>query len=386
MSSHVFANKSNDREQSNILPLSSPSSQIRDFHKTLPHYRPSPLISLPEVAGHLGVGHVLIKDESSRLGLAAFKILGASWATYKALIKKLHLDKESDIDSPCLISLDKLGTAAQKVGVILYAATDGNHGRAVARMARYLGIPARIFVPKMVDEEAKSKITGEGANVKVFDGNYDETVLYTKGEADKCQGGKGLLISDTALQEEDEVPAWIVEGYQTMFDEMEDQVLGLTGNNTITHMLTPVGVGSLAQAVVTHFMRASKPGKTTIVTVEPTTAACLKTSLESGEMTSVETGYTICTGMCCGTLSISGWPILKTGVDFAVVVEDGEVHQAIHQLASYDILAGPCGAACLAGLQRLAESELCAFDARAVIVLLCTEGKRGYELSPEYMQ
>ena len=33
----------------------------------------------------LGVGEVLLKDESSRLGLPAFKILGASWAIYRSL-------------------------------------------------------------------------------------------------------------------------------------------------------------------------------------------------------------------------------------------------------------------------------------------------------------
>jgi diaminopropionate ammonia-lyase len=101
---------------------------------------------------------------------------------------------------------------AQAEELVLYAATDGNHGRAVGRMAKYLGIKARIFVPTMVDEEAKSKITSEGATVEVINGDYDKTVLDTKLAAEEHEGGKGLLISDTALEVDDEIPRWIVEG------------------------------------------------------------------------------------------------------------------------------------------------------------------------------
>src|SRR5262245_65435821 len=48
------------------------------FHQSLPGYSPTPLILVPELAAELGVGRVLVKDESSRLGLPAFKVLGAS--------------------------------------------------------------------------------------------------------------------------------------------------------------------------------------------------------------------------------------------------------------------------------------------------------------------
>lgn len=101
-------------------------------------------------------------------------------------------------------------------------------------MAKYLGIKAKIFVPSMVDEETKSKITAEGAMVEVIDGDYDQTVIATKLAADNEEGEKGLLISDTALEIEDEIPQYIVEGYQTMLDEVEEQVVELTGKLTFT--------------------------------------------------------------------------------------------------------------------------------------------------------
>src|ERR1700709_69714 len=58
--------------------------RIIEFHRCLPGFAPTPLISVEPVAKELGVKHVFIKDESSRAGLPAFKILGASWATYLA--------------------------------------------------------------------------------------------------------------------------------------------------------------------------------------------------------------------------------------------------------------------------------------------------------------
>lgn len=374
MPSQIFINS-----PKNALLFPPPNHEILAFHKTLPQYSPTPLIPLPAIAKELGVAHVLLKDESSRLGLPAFKILGASYAIYKALIKRLNLKLKDNQAIP----LDVLAASAQEAGIVLFAATDGNHGRAVARMAQYLGISARIFVPEMVDEEAKSKIVAEGAHLEIYHGDYDQTVLHTKTMAALYHNGRGLLISDTALEEGDEVPAWIVEGYQTMFDEMEEQVLEVTGGNEIACVVTPVGVGSLAQAVVTHFSRRKTPTGTTsakVMAVEPAAAACLKTSLEKGEMTSVETAHTICTGMCCGTLSITAWPILRDGVDFAVTVEDREVYKAIQKLEEYGVLAGPCGAACLAGLWELVRSEVSVLDTDAVVVLLCTEGKRGYEM------
>jgi diaminopropionate ammonia-lyase len=51
--------------------------EVELFHRSLPDYAVTPLIPMPNVAKDLGLGHVLVKDESSRLGLPAFKILGA---------------------------------------------------------------------------------------------------------------------------------------------------------------------------------------------------------------------------------------------------------------------------------------------------------------------
>ena len=63
------------------------STDAQAFHRSLPGYAPTPLVPVPALAAELGVGQVLVKDESSRLGLPAFKVLGASWACERVLAK-----------------------------------------------------------------------------------------------------------------------------------------------------------------------------------------------------------------------------------------------------------------------------------------------------------
>jgi diaminopropionate ammonia-lyase len=60
-------------------------SSARQFHRLLPGYAPTPLVEVPALARDLRAGRVFVKDESSRLGLAAFKVLGASWAIHQII-------------------------------------------------------------------------------------------------------------------------------------------------------------------------------------------------------------------------------------------------------------------------------------------------------------
>jgi diaminopropionate ammonia-lyase len=352
--------------------LPSPNSEIRAFHRSLPHYNPTPLVSLPEIAKELGIRYFLLKNESSRLGLPAFKILGASWATARAVSKRLDIPIAANDVKESIIQ--RLASAAKEADITLYAATDGNHGRAVARMAKYLGIKARIYVPLMVDDETIAKIASEGAEVEIWQGDYDQTVIGTKESAAKHPDGKGLLISDTALEVEEETPQWMVNGYQTLFEEIDEQIKEVT-DKPVTHVLTPLGVGSLCQATCTRYARADAYEKVEIVSVEPVAAACFKTSLEAEKPVTVETKYTICTGMCCGTVSLSAWPIMKDGVSMAMAVEDVQVEKALLDLKKYGVNAGPCGAATTAGARQLPT-----LGPESVVVVLCTEGERHYEM------
>jgi diaminopropionate ammonia-lyase len=146
----------------------------------------------------------------------------------------------------------------------------------------------------------------------------------------------------------------------------------------VTHAIASVGVGSWAQAVTMHYKSISH--RATIITVEPDTAASLKTSLKAGEMTSISTGHTIMNGMNCGTVSTTAWKVLKNGVDISVTVADIDVHRDLQYLHSQNIRNGPCGAAPLSALKLLCQEkkEELGLNEESVIVLFSTEGARSY--------
>lgn len=322
------------------------TKEVRRFHEGLPDYGVTPLVSLPSVAARLNLGSVLVKDESLRLGLPAFKMLGASWAVHRAL------------------------GSAPPDGHRLVTATDGNHGRAVARMAALLDLAATIVVPSVVSRRAIGLIRDEGAEVRVVDAPYDEAVRQAAAlaEADR----NALLVQDTSWPGYEEVPRWIVDGYATLFDEAADQAAKLGAG--IDLVVVPAGVGSLAHAAVL-FGRSQPDCR--IVAVEPVVADCIRASLAVGAPTTVPTGETSMAGLNCGTPSYLAWPELVQGLAGAVVVDDDAAADAVAELSANGLDSGPCGAASLAALHLLAaEPARSRLELRSdsSVILLNTEG------------
>lgn len=344
-----------------------PIASARDFHRTIEGYRATPLVEIPEVAAELGAGRVFLKDESERLGLPAFKVLGASWAVARSLAARLGVGPEG-------LSLDVLRAAIGAAALTLVTATDGNHGRAVSRLAKLLGIRARVYTPAGVSDGALAGIRSEGAELVELDAGYDEVV---RAAAASIEGNDGeLLIQDTSWPGYEEVPRRIVEGYTTLFSEIDEQLGRLRLAPDV--VVVPTGVGSLLQAAVEYY-RGTSTLRPAIMSVEPVTAACVLESLEADEIRVVDTSRdTIMTGLRTGTTSQIAWPVLRGGLDLAVAVDDDAARAAVLDLAGWGLDVGPCGAASLAGIRRaLRDPELTralGLPASPVIVLLSTEG------------
>ncbi|CAD0107292.1 unnamed protein product [Aureobasidium uvarum] len=348
----------------------SPSISIADstiqhgFHKALIGYEPTALLCLNDLAAELGLGGIYVKDESSRFGLPSFKASGASWGCYRALISHLGLDLES-------ATLEQVTSIARDRRCRLLAATDGNHGRAIAWMARSFGIESSIYVPHDLHPNFLRLITAEGAEVVVVQGDYDFAVSSAASAAAATKNN--ILVQDTAFDGYEDIPTWIIDGYATIFAEMEEQLQGL--NVQPTTIITPVGVGSLAQAVIT-YAKGQRNFKT--VAAEPDTAACLHASLAAGEATSIVTSNTINAGCNCGTLSSISWPYLRDYVDLSTTVSDFETHVAVQDMHRHNVNAGPCGASGLAALKRLvAEGHIARGSS---VILINTEAKRPYDI------
>ncbi|GAA0960478.1 diaminopropionate ammonia-lyase [Kribbella koreensis] len=306
-------------------------ADVLTFHQTLDGYRPTPLTSVPALAAELGIAELLVKDESQRLGLPAFKALGAWWAVHRALQ-----------DHPSTTEL--------------VTATDGNHGRAVARMARTLSLKAHVFIPAVVSDRAVEAIRSEGAVVTIVDDSYDAAVAAAAEEAT----GERLLIQDSAWPGYEVIPQHIVDGYSTLFREIDVEP---------DLVVVPMGVGSVAQAAVTHYR--SGPLTPVLLGVEPASAACVTTSLRAGELLTVPTGQTVMAGLNCGTPSSLAWPVLRAGLDAAVTVEEHEATLAVQDLGRAGISSGASGAATLAGLRSA--RDLLPLTAHSTVVLISTE-------------
>lgn len=342
----------------------SPKAPVdaRAFHRGIPGYAATRLVSVPSIAEELGVAHVLVKEESLRIGLPAFKILGASYAIARALSARLGSDEA--------LPLDEL---RERLDVEIIAATDGNHGRAVAHVARLVGVPSRIYVPSGITEAAKQAIVSEGAELIVMEEPYDDVVKFAAAAA-SVHGSSALLVQDSSWPGYVTVPGWIVDGYSTLFIEVDEQLAAL-GLPPATLVTAPTGVGALAEAALDHYRRGEH--RPTVLVVEPDTAACVMESLHAGQTVEVTTENSIMKGLNCGVVSPGAWPTLRDGTDAAVLVTDRQSAEAVRDLQSLGIDSGPCGASSLAAVRVVcANTEWRAeagIDADSVLVLLSTE-------------
>jgi diaminopropionate ammonia-lyase len=314
------------------------------FHRRLPGYEETPLVDAPKLAGALGVGKVFVKDESNRLGLPAFKVLGASWAVYRALEERLGEDFG---DWEEIWELEE--HLEPSLPLSLVAATDGNHGRAVARVARLLGLGAKIFVPGDMATARRKAIADEGAEVIVVDGTYDEAMERSAGEA----GERALVISDMSWPGYERIPSWVIEGYSTMLWEIDDELQRRSevGPDLV---VVQVGVGAFAAAVARHFRSPWASPHPKLMSVEPASADCLLESVEAGSIVSVPGPHdSIMSGLNCGMPSLVAWPTVSRGIDLLVAVDDEPAHEAMRLAADSGIVSGETGAAGLGGLLEL---------------------------------
>jgi diaminopropionate ammonia-lyase len=276
--------------------------------------------------------------------MPAFKVLGASWAVYRALEERLGEDfgdwKEIWELEERLEPLRPLSLAA---------ATDGNHGRAVARVARLLGLGAKIFVPGDMATARREAIASEGAEVIVVDGTYDEAVERSAEEA----GERGLLISDMSWPGYERIPSWVIEGYSTMLWEIDDE-LARRNEAGPDLVVVQVGVGAFAAAVARHFRSPGAWPRPKLMSVEPASADCLLESVEARSLVSVPGPHdSIMSGLNCGRPSLVAWPTVSRGIDLLVAIDDEPALEAMRLAADSGVVSGETGAAGLGGLLEI---------------------------------
>lgn len=360
-----------------ISPLFSrqQAQQARNFHQKIGGYQPTPLYALDELAALFGVDKILVKDESQRFGLNAFKMLGGSYAIARLLCEKYGLAIEE-------LSLNDLKTRITEK-MTFATTTDGNHGRGVAWAAKQLGQNAVVYMPKGSAQERVDAILRLGAECIVTDMNYDDTVRFTMQTAQK-NGWE--VVQDTAWDGYTKIPTWIMQGYATLADEAVEQMSAM-GVTRPTHVFLQGGVGALAGGVLGYLVDVYGARDLHSVIVEPELADCLYRSGVKGQIVNVGGEMaTIMAGLACGEPNPLGWEVLRNCATQFISCQDAVAALGMRVLGNPlgndpRVISGESGAVGLGILaavhhhpQRDALMNKLQLDSHSVVLVISTEG------------
>jgi diaminopropionate ammonia-lyase len=329
---------------------------VAAYFDARPELGPTPLVGLPALAGALGIGELLVKDESRRGGLDSFKIAGVSYALHALAARGVVTSRST-----------------------LACATAGNHGRAVARAGRERGLPVRVFLGRDADPTRVAAIRAEGAQVEIVDGGY-EAAVAAMAEAAAHHGW--TVISDTSWPGgDDRVPMAIMAGYTRLAAEAARQI----ASHPPDIVLVQAGVGGLAGAVISWYLHALGRRRPFIVVCEPAGAACVLESIRAGEPVTLPETRSELVGLRCAAPSRAAWPALGAA-DACVAIDDAWAFEAMRRLAEPPppdppIAAGPSGACSLGALLALVHDDALApvreaagLSARSRVLVFNTEG------------
>ncbi len=215
----------------------------------------------------------------------------------------------------------------------LIAASAGNHAQGVAYAAHKYGVKAVIVMPTLIKVE---RTKNYGAEVILKGDVYDEACAYAMELAEK-------------------------EGY-TFIHPFDDLAVA-TGQGTISmeiiqelplvdYILVPVGGGGLATGVSTLAKLLNPHIK--VIGVEPAGAACLRASLNKGEVVTLPNINTIADGTAVQTPGEKIFPYLQENLDDVITVEDDELIVAfLDMVENHKMIVENSGLLTVAALRHL---------------------------------
>ncbi len=314
-----------------------------------PGYAPTPLVPLAGLAGALGIAQLHYKDEGQRFGLKSFKALGGAYAVLKLLRGELA-GRGVQIQGVADLLTGDLNAATGDITVC--CATDGNHGRSVAWAAQMFGCDCVIYLHEGVSQGREDEIAAYGARIRRVPGGYDDSVLVAAAEA-KEEGW--FVVSDTSWEGYEEMPAWVMQGYTVMGDEIAAQWPDWDPRPP-SHLFIQGGVGGLAGAVAGHLWRIQDVARPRVTVVEPERADCIARSMAAGAPTPVPGDVeTFMACLAAAEMSPLAWEILRDCADETLIIPDEAAAETMRILASgvngdRPIVAGESGAAATAAL------------------------------------
>lgn len=210
------------------------------------------------------------------------------------------------------------------------AASGGNHGAALAYVAKQLGIRCEIFVADVTPEIKRQNIMRYGAQVTVGGPQYSDAL---EASLERAQLNGALEIHAYDHPE-------TVAGQGTMARELEGQVADIG-----TVVMAAGGGGFIAGAA------AWWEGRIDLVAVEPEGAPTVHAALAAGKPVSVDVDSLAADSLGSKIVGRSPFEAIARGVTHSVLVADDDIRDAQRYLwKEFRLVAEPGGAAALAGL------------------------------------
>jgi len=229
--------------------------------------------------------------------------------------------------------LSRLDPEDRRRGVVTCSA--GNHGKAVAHVARELGIPAEIHVPRGVDESKYQGMLALGARVvrSDFEG-FDETERVAREEA--ARSGRPFL---------------------TAFDDA--QILAANGGTLAAEVLEdcpgarafllPVGGAGLAGGFA-YYAKTALPDAR-IIGCQHALSPALALSLERGEAVLSLPPVATTAGGLEGGIGRTGFEVLRPRCDAVALLTEDEIFEAVRfVLDRHQYLIEPSSAVTVAAI------------------------------------
>jgi len=221
----------------------------------------------------------------------------------------------------------------------LIAASGGNHGVAVAHVARELGVRAEVHVPTTSAPVKIARIRALGADVRVAGERYADAQAACDARIEES-GALAIHPFDAPLT---------VSGQGTVGIELAQQI------EDLDTVVIATGGGGLAAGIA-----AALPD-VRIVCVEPENCSCLHAALAAGEPVDVEIDSIAADSLGARKIGAIPWAVLKDRAE-SVLVPDSAITEARQALWDQAQLVTELGgataySALLSGLWRPSSGE-----------------------------
>ena len=190
-------------------------------------------------------------------------------------------------------------------GVI--TASAGNHAQGVAYAAKCYGMKATIVMPTTTPLIKVNRTKSFGAEVILHGDVYDEACAKAY-ELAKEHGYTFIHPFDDLA---------VATGQGTIAMEIIKEL------PLVDYILVPIGGGGLATGVST-LAKLLNP-KIRVIGVEPAGAACMKASINNGQVTTLDHVNTIADGTAVKTPGTKIFPYIQENIDDIITVDDQDV-------------------------------------------------------------